>query len=336
MSQDTWLQLEADYGSNELSKTSAVVLFISRPSARENTAVIKMIMIQLEQLTEYWSSTYSSPICRKHKHTHKWWVWLHGRCTHNAGLWVLSIIQGLFNTGHTGWGITQTLQTEFICSFQWSHHSDTYTDSVNARCQCTQEWNISHVCRGRWWLLYIMLMLMELSKEPCRHGRYPWHAYTLYITGPGCACWHNGHEWVCQGGMIHVSPLWWMCVMQVELPHHLTIKDRNRDLTEDLSNIFLAFLLMAKAGPHQVLLTRIGGKLSSSKPISAFLYFTEPSHFKEMHFSSVSKLQLPINVTVGLMDNTLSHWWQTERFERGGAGFMSRALLAKGVAMALL
>lgn len=52
--------------------------------------------------------------------------------------------------------------------------------------------------------------------------------------------WHNGNEWVCHNGMIHVALKWWMCVRQFRL-HHLTIKERNTDSTGDLSNTFPSF-----------------------------------------------------------------------------------------------
>lgn len=90
---------------------------------------------------------------------------------------------------------------------------------------------------------------MKLSQEPCRHGRYPWHAfYTLYITGLGRVSWPNGYEWVCHNGMMHVALLWWMCARWVwtlyitwqsktgtriwlktsQTPFHLSFKGKSR------------------------------------------------------------------------------------------------------------
>lgn len=63
-----WLQLLADY-SDELLETSGVVLVISSAITGENTALIKMIMIQSEWLRMYWLGNNTSPICgTSHSH----------------------------------------------------------------------------------------------------------------------------------------------------------------------------------------------------------------------------------------------------------------------------
>lgn len=73
--------------SGELLETSGVVLFIWKAISRENTAVIKMIMIQSERADDVLISHSTPSICRTHTA-----IWRAGLCV--CFLCVLSIIQG--------------------------------------------------------------------------------------------------------------------------------------------------------------------------------------------------------------------------------------------------
>lgn len=148
--------------------------------------------------------------------------------------------------------------------------------------------------------------------------------------------WHNGNEWACHNGMIHVALKWWMCVRQFG---HITSLDNQREKhgfgRRPLKRPFhLSF--NGKSRPSSGFRTG-QEKTCPSKPISAFLHssFTGPSHFEEMHSPCMTEQQLPIKMSGGLMDNPLSHWWQMERCERGTLG-SCQGLCKQGVAIALL
>lgn len=92
---------------------------------------------------------------------------------------------------------------------------------------------------------------MKLSQEPCRHGRYRWHAYMLYITRLGCPGIKAMNEPVTMAWyMLHLSD---GCAWgSSDTLHHLTIKERNTDSAGDLSNALSTYPSMARAALHRV------------------------------------------------------------------------------------
>lgn len=112
---------------------------------------------------------------------------------------------------------------------------------------------------------------MKLSQEPCRHGRYPWHAYyMLYITRLGCVSWHNGYEWVCHNGMMHVALVWWMCVRRFGLATSIDNQKQKHGFDwRPLKHLF-TYPSMAMAGLHQV--SAHGWKKKTEVQVNQFLH----------------------------------------------------------------
>lgn len=181
--------------------------------------------------------------------------------------------------------------------------------------------------QGCWRVVYIMLMLMELSQELCRYRNRHWHVYyMLYITGLGCSYDDSGIMPWCYTSVMDVCQ-----VFSDNTPLYIHRQS-------NLSNNHLFILYQMKWTSSRI--CPAWQNRSWYWKREWFLHsWTRPSKivsFEEMCSPCITGQQLPIKTSEGQMDNPLSHWWLMVRFE-----FMSRALqvadwVSGGGAMSLL